>query len=108
MAKKIQVLEAMPETFKTAYPSTRCIIDCTKTFSQTPLLLSSYGTMVNTEVWFDYLHLEQKSFISEFYSQKEIFIKSLILSKNPKKDNDSIIEDCGCTIEKEFEPLNMK
>ena len=29
---KNQALETMPETLKTTYPSTRCIIDCTKIF----------------------------------------------------------------------------
>ena len=37
---KNQVLETIPETFKTTYPSTGCIKDCTKMYYQKPSLLS--------------------------------------------------------------------
>ena len=36
MAKKNQELETMPETFKTTYPSTRCILDLPKYFVKHP------------------------------------------------------------------------
>ena len=42
---KIQVLDTMPETFKTTYPSTRCIIDCIKIFCQRPSSLSSQSAI---------------------------------------------------------------
>ena len=42
---KVQVLDAMPETFQTTYPSTRCIIDCTEIFCQRPSSTSSQSAM---------------------------------------------------------------
>ena len=40
-----QVLETMPETFKTSYCSTRCIKDCIKIFCQKPSSLSSQTSL---------------------------------------------------------------
>ena len=118
MAKKNQELETMPETFKTEYPSTRCIIDCTKIFCQTPSSLSSQSSLcssykhhVKYKGLFGIAPTRAKSFISELYagwnSHKKSFRKSFILNKNPWKDNDSIMADCRFTIAKELEPLNM-
>ena len=40
-----QILETMPETFKTTYCSTRCIKDCIKIFCQKPSSLSSQTSL---------------------------------------------------------------
>ena len=99
IAKKNQVLEAMPETLKTTYSSTRCIIDCTNIFRPTPSSLSFQSSLCSGYThYFKYKSLfgialyGAKSFIKQLYaeynSHKEIFRKSFNLSRNPWKDND--------------------
>ena len=73
--QKNQVLETMPETFKTAHSSSRCIIDCTKIFCKTPLSLASQVSLCSSyKHHFKYKGLfgltpsGAKSFISDLYS----------------------------------------
>ena len=114
---KIQVLDTMLETFKTTYPSTRCIIDCTEIFCQTPSSLSSQSAMYsNYKQHVTYKRLLEIAssgaitFISELYagsiSDKEIVKRSGILNKNPWGGNDSIMADRGFTIQNKLAPLN--
>ena len=97
--KKQQVLEVMPETLKTTYPSTRCFTDCTNIFCRTPSLLpfqrslcSGYTHYFKYKSLFGIALCGAKSFIKQLYvdcnSHKEIFRKSFNLSRNPWKDND--------------------
>ena len=37
--------ETMPESFKTTYPTTRCIIDCTELYGQRPSSLSMQSSI---------------------------------------------------------------
>ena len=91
---QIQMLDTMPETFKTTYPSTQCINDCTEIFSQRPSSLSSQKAMYSN--YMD--HLMYKGFlgtapagpiifISKLYegsiSDKKIVKRSSILNKIP-------------------------
>ena len=75
-------------------------------------LCSSHKHHVKYEGLFRIAPSGTKRFICELYtgfiSRKEIFRKSFILSRNPWKDNDSIMADCRFTIEKQLKPLNMK
>ena len=103
------MLDTMPAIFKTTYPSTRCIIDCTEIFCQRPSSLSSQSAMYSNYKH----HVTYKgllgiapsgaiTFISELYegsiSDKEIVKRSGILNKNLWDDNDSIMADRGFTI----------
>ena len=76
----------MTQTFKSAYPSTRCIIDYTKIFCQTPSSLSSENSLSSSYKYhvrykglFGIAPTRAKSFISELYagcnSPKESFRK---------------------------------
>ena len=65
----------MLETFKTKYPSTRCILHCTKIFCQKPSLLfpqsniySSYQYNVTYKGMFAIAPSGVKSFIKELYA----------------------------------------
>ena len=116
---KVEVLDTMPETFKTTYPSTRCIIDCTKIFCQRPSSPSSQSAMYSNYKH----HVAYKgmlgiapsgapTFISELYegsiSDNEIVKRSGILNKNLWDDNDSIMAERGFTIQNELAPLNVE
>ena len=84
----------MPEIFKTMYPSTQCIIDCTEIFCQRLSSLSSQSAIYPNCKH----HVTYKApsgaitFISELYegsiSEKEIVKRSGILNKNIWDDND--------------------
>ena len=58
-----------------------------------------------------YLHLDQSvssvSSTQALYPANKFVRKSFILSKNIWEDNDSIMANCGFTIKKEHESLNM-
>ena len=45
-----QVHEYMPESFRRAYPSTRCIIDCTELHCQRPSSLSAQNALCSSHV----------------------------------------------------------
>ena len=45
-----QVDEYMPESFRRAYPSTRCIIDCTELYCQRPSSLSTQSALYSSHV----------------------------------------------------------
>ena len=109
----------MPETFKTTYPSTRCIIDCTEIFYQRASSLSSQSAMhSNYKHYVTYKGLlgiapsGAITFISELYegsiSEKEIIKRSGMLNKNLWDDNDSIMADRGFTIQNKLAPFNVE
>jgi hypothetical protein len=116
---KEQVQETMPECFKTTYPTTRCIIDCTELFCQSPSSLSIQSSL------FSYYkhHVTYKgllgiapsgaiTFISQLYSgsvsDKEIVKRSGLLNKELWDENDAIMADRGFTIEEELSEINVK
>ena len=116
---KEQVQETMPECFKTTYPTTRCIIDCTELFCQSPSSLSIQSGL------FSYYkhHVTYKgllgiapsgaiTFISQLYSgsvsDKEIVKRSGLLNKELWDENDAIMADRGFTIEEELSEINVK
>ena len=89
---KNQKLEALPEIFKTVYPSARCIIDCTEIFYQKPSSLfcqssfySSYKHHVTYKGLLGTVLCGEISFISEFckgsVSGKDIYRERGILRK---------------------------
>ena len=45
---KSQVKQMMPDNFKETYPSTRCMIDCTKIFAQVPSSLGIQSAMYSS------------------------------------------------------------
>ena len=73
--QKNQVLETMPETFKTTYSSPRCIIHCAKIFCQKSSslfpqssLYSSYKHHVRYKGLFAITSSGVKCFLSELYA----------------------------------------
>ena len=115
---KKQVEETMPESFKTTYPTTRCIIDCTELYCQRPSSLSTQGSMYSHYK----SHVTYKSligiapsgattFISQLYegsiSDKDIVNRSGILHEKLWGENDSIMADRGFTISDLLKPLNV-
>ena len=109
----------MPKTFKTTFPSTQCIIGCTKIFCQRPSSLSSQSAMC-----FNYKHhatfkgllgiapSEAITFISELYEEplpvKKILKRSGILNQNLRDDNDSLMAVRSFKIQNELAPLNVE
>ena len=45
---KEQIKKTMPDTFKTTYPTTRCIIDCTELYCQRPSSLPMQSNMYSS------------------------------------------------------------
>ncbi|XP_028411611.1 uncharacterized protein LOC114534369 [Dendronephthya gigantea] len=116
---KQQVQETMPECFKTTYPTTRCIIDCTELFCQSPSSLSIQSSL------FSYYkhHVTYKgllgiapsgaiTFISQLYSgsvsDKEIVNSSGLLNKELWDKDDAIMADRGFTIEEELSKIGVQ
>ena len=111
---EVQVLDRMPETFKTPYSSTRCIIDWIEMFCQRPSLLLSHSAMCSNckhhVTYKGLLGIEPSgaiTFISELY-KGVISAVSGILNKNPWNDNDSILGDRVFTIQNALAPWNVK
>ena len=108
-----QVDQYMPESFKKAYPSTRCIIDCTELFCQKPSSLSAQSALC-----FHYKsHVTYKglvgispsgsiTFISQLFdgsiSDKEILSRSGFLDPSLWNPQDSVMADRGFTIKNEL------
>jgi len=115
---KETVEKMMPESFKTTYPATRCIIDCTELYCQRPSSLSSQSHMYSHYK----SHVTYKgligitpsgaiSFVSQLFegsiSDKEIVKRSGFLSKELWDENDAVMADRGFTIEEELKPLGV-
>ena len=111
-----QVDRTMPESFQRAYPTTRCIIDCTELFCQRPsslatqsALYSHYKSHVTYKGLVGISPVGAITFVSQLYdgsiSYKDIVQKSGFLSPGLWKANDSVMADRGFTIEEELRKL---
>ena len=113
-----QIKKTMPDTFKTTYPTTRCIIDCTELYCQRPSSLSTQSNMYSSYK----SHVTYKAllgiapsgaipFISQLYegsiSDKEIVNRSGILDEKLWCENDSIMAYRGFTITDLLKPLKV-
>ena len=98
--------------FKSLYPSTRCIIDCTELFCQRPSsltiqssLYSSYKHQVTYKGLVEIAPSGSIIFISHLYegsiSDKEIVARSGIVSHELWSEVDSLMADRGFTIQEE-------
>ena len=110
---EVEILETMPTSFKKAYPSARCIIDCTELFCQSPsslntqsCLYSSYKSHVTYKGLVGIAPSGAVIFVSQLYdgsiSDKEIVNKSGFLKKKLWSDDDSVMADRGFTIHDEL------
>ena len=90
---KEEILETMPTSFKKTYPNTRCIIDCTELFCQSPsslntqsCLYSSYKSHVIYESLVGIAPSGAAIFVSQLYdcsiSDKEIVSRSGFLKRS--------------------------
>ena len=109
----------MPESFRCTYPTTRCIIDCTELFCQSPSslrtqssLYSSYKHHVTYKALVGIAPSGAITFISQLYdgsiSDKEIVNRSGILDPRFWKLEDSVMADRGFTIEDELGAIGVK
>ena len=96
---KEEILETMPTSFKKTYPNTRCIIDCTELFCQSPsplntqsCLYSSYKSHVTYKGLVGIAPSGAVIFVSQLYdgsiSDKEIVNRSGFLKKELWSDGD--------------------
>ena len=110
---KEEILETMPTSFKKTYPNTRCIIDCTELFCQSPSSLntqsclhSSYKNYVTYKGLVAIAPSGAVIFVSQLYdgsiSDKEIMNRSGFLKKELWSDGDSVMADRGFTIHNEL------
>ena len=110
---KEEILETMPTSFKKTYPSTRCIIDCTELFCQSPSSLntqsclhSSYKNYVTYKGLVAIAPSGAVIFVSQLYdgsiSDKEFVNRSGFLKKELWNDSDSLMADRGFTIHDEL------
>ena len=108
----------MPKAFKKAYPSTRCIIDCTELFCQRPSSLSTqsalyshYKSHVTYKGLIGISLSGSVTFISQLFdgsiSDQEIVARSGFLEPSLWNDHDSVMADRGFTIENELKQLNV-
>ena len=116
---KKQIQETMPSSFQKTYPSTRCIIDCTELFCQSPsslavqsCLYSQYKSHVTYKSLLGIAPSGAVIFISQLYdgsiSGKEIVKRSGILSKDLWDEGDSVMADRGFTIEDELSNIGLR
>lgn len=114
-----QIKETMPSSFKKSYPSTRCIIDCTELFCQSPSslaaqssLYSQYKSHVTYKGLVGIAPSGAVTFVSQLYdgsiSDKEIVRRSGILNKDLWDEGDSVMADRGFTIENELSNIGVR
>ena len=110
---KEEILETMPTSFKKTYPNTRCIIDCTELFCQSPsslntqsCLYSSYKSHVTYKGLVGIAPSGAVIFVSQLYdgsiSDKEIVSRSGFLKNELWSDGESVMADRGFTIHDEL------
>ena len=110
---KEEILETMPTSFKKTYPNTRCIIDCTELFCQSPSSLntqsclhSSYKNYVTYKGLVAIAPSGAVIFVSQLYdgsiSDKEIVSRSGFLKNELWSDGESVMADRGFTIHDEL------
>ena len=114
-----QIQDSMPDSFKKTYPTTRCIIDCTELYCQSP---SSLKTQSSLYSYYKH-HVTYKglvgiapsgavTFISQLYdgsiSDKDIVSKSGILDPRLWDGGDSCMADRGFTIEDELKKIGVE
>ena len=110
---KEEISETMPTSFKKTYPNTRCIIDCTELFCQSPsslntqsCLYSSYKNHVTYKGLVGIAPSGAVIFVSQLYdgsiSDKEIVSRSGFLKNDLWSDGESVMADRGFTIHDEL------
>ena len=106
---KQEILETMLTNFKKIYPNTKCIIDCTKLFCQSPSSLNTqscpYSSYKSHVTYKDLVRIAPSGaviFVSQLYgglvSDKEIVNKSGFQKKELWSDCDSVEADRGFTV----------
>ena len=109
----------MPGNFKSLYPSTGCIIDCTELFCQCPSslniessLYSSYKHHVTYKGLVGIAPSGSITLISQLYkgsiSDNVIVARSGILSHELWSAGESLMADRGFTIQEELNPLKVR
>ena len=116
---KDQIQQSMPDSFKNTYPNTRCILDCTKLFCQSPSLLKAQSSLYS----FYKHHSTYKGlvgispsgaiiFISQLYdgsiSDEETVARSGILDPPFWEEGDLCMADRGFTIADHLKALNVE
>ena len=104
----------MPESFRQAYPSTRCIIDCTELCCQRPSSLSTQSVLYwHYKSHVTYIGLIGVSpsgsvtFISQLFSDGEIVSRSGFLEPSLLNSQDSVMADGGFVIYDELKELRV-
>ena len=116
---KEQIQKFMPETFKSTYPSTRCIIDCTELFCQRPSslgiqssLYSSYKHHVTYKALIGIAPSGATTFVGQLFdgsiSDREIVQRSGILNSALWDEGDSLMADRGFTIADDLKDLKVE
>ena len=70
---KEEIVETMPTSFKNTYSSTRCIIDCTESFCQSPSSLNTQSCLYSN----DKSHVTHKGLVGISRSGAVIFVSQL-------------------------------
>ena len=115
---KNQIHQSMPDSFKNTYPNTRCILDCTELFCQSPSSLkaqSSLYSFYKHQVTYKGLVGISPSgaiiFISQLYdssiSDEVIVVRTGKLDPRFWEKGDSCMTDRGFTIADDFKALNI-
>ena len=108
----------MPESFRRAYPSTRCIIDCTELYCQRPSSLSTqsalyshYKSHVTYKGLIGISPSGSVTFISQLFdgsiSDREIVSRSGFLEPSLLNSQDSVMADGGFVIYDELKELGV-
>ena len=109
--------EYMPESFRRAYPSTRCIIDCTELYCQRPslstqsALYSHYKSHVTYKGLIGISPSGSVTFISQLFdgsiSDSEIASRSGFLEPSLWSSQDSVMNDRRFVIYDELKQLGV-
>ena len=113
-----QVNGTKPDSFKSTYPTTRCVIDSTELFCQVPsslitqsALYSHYKHHVTYKGLVGISPSGAVTFVSQLYdgstSDKEIVRRCGILTKELWEEGDSLMADRGFEIEEDLAPLKV-